>query len=114
MEATGLYWLALFSFLDEADYFIHVIKPIQTDGWRKGTEIRKRKTVIIIPQFIIYNVAQTSINQVFINKKVRSEEHTSELQSRFDLVCRLLLEKKKHTARASRRPSDVLSGIVVV
>src|SRR5207249_11658899 len=27
----------------------------------------------------------------------RSEEHTSELQSRFDLVCRLLLEKKKQT-----------------
>src|SRR5699024_12843858 len=27
--------------------------------------------------------------------KFRSEEHTSELQSRFDLVCRLLLEKKK-------------------
>src|SRR5699024_11705989 len=27
---------------------------------------------------------------------VRSEEHTSELQSRFDLVCRLLLEKKNH------------------
>src|SRR5699024_11946830 len=28
-------------------------------------------------------------------KTTRSEEHTSELQSRFDLVCRLLLEKKK-------------------
>src|SRR5207249_8562573 len=27
-------------------------------------------------------------------RRVRSEEHTSELQSRFDLVCRLLLEKK--------------------
>src|SRR5699024_12187163 len=27
-------------------------------------------------------------------KQIRSEEHTSELQSRFDLVCRLLLEKK--------------------
>src|SRR5689334_24163990 len=27
----------------------------------------------------------------------RSEEHTSELQSQFHLVCRLLLEKKKHT-----------------
>src|SRR5438067_5109495 len=27
---------------------------------------------------------------------MRSEEHTSELQSRFDLVCRLLLEKKKN------------------
>ncbi|NBJ68015.1 MULTISPECIES: IS110 family transposase [Clostridia] len=47
MEATGHYWLALFSFLDEADYFIHVINPIQTDGWRKGIEIRKRKTDII-------------------------------------------------------------------
>src|SRR5699024_12454981 len=29
--------------------------------------------------------------------RTRSEEHTSELQSRFDLVCRLLLEKKKET-----------------
>src|SRR5437868_10607444 len=29
-----------------------------------------------------------------LNIAVRSEEHTSELQSRFDLVCRLLLEKK--------------------
>src|SRR5699024_12446289 len=28
---------------------------------------------------------------------IRSEEHTSELQSRFDLVCRLLLEKKNNT-----------------
>src|SRR5438067_4945007 len=31
---------------------------------------------------------------------LRSEEHTSELQSRFDLVCRLLLEKKKKKVRA--------------
>src|SRR2546422_1618553 len=30
-----------------------------------------------------------------IGHKVRSEEHTSELQSRLHLVCRLLLEKKK-------------------
>src|SRR5699024_11552758 len=32
----------------------------------------------------------------------RSEEHTSELQSRFDLVCRLLLEKKKKIEQISR------------
>src|SRR6266704_2907263 len=32
----------------------------------------------------------------------RSEEHTSELQSRFDVVCRLLLEKKKHRAYQRR------------
>src|SRR5438105_5863324 len=30
-----------------------------------------------------------------LSSSVRSEEHTSELQSRVDLVCRLLLEKKK-------------------
>src|SRR5699024_11727374 len=29
-----------------------------------------------------------------VSKNLRSEEHTSELQSRFDIVCRLLLEKK--------------------
>src|SRR5436190_16041844 len=32
-------------------------------------------------------------------RRIRSEEHTSELQSHSDLVCRLLLEKKKHTDR---------------
>src|SRR5699024_12430119 len=33
----------------------------------------------------------------------RSEEHTSELQSRFDLVCRLLLEKKKKRKRKDNK-----------
>src|SRR5207249_8756783 len=36
-------------------------------------------------------------NQVHV--AFRSEEHTSELQSRFDVVCRLLLEKNKYTRR---------------
>src|SRR5699024_9753629 len=38
-----------------------------------------------------YNI-EARVNQEVIQ---RSEEHTSELQSRFDLVCRLLLEKKR-------------------
>src|SRR5438067_207156 len=37
-------------------------------------------------------------------RESRSEEHTSELQSRFDLVCRLLLEKKKNRKPRSVRP----------
>src|SRR5438132_3844949 len=37
---------------------------------------------------------------------VRSEEHTSELQSHSDLVCRLLLEKKKTTTRAHEVHGD--------
>src|SRR5699024_12421305 len=36
------------------------------------------------------------------DEKSRSEEHTSELQSRFDLVCRLLLEKKKKKKKKHR------------
>src|SRR5437868_12233290 len=44
-------------------------------------------------------------------RRLRSEEHTSELQSRFDLVCRLLLEKKKNT-RCQRlsRPDSIFQA----
>src|SRR5206468_6931811 len=44
---------------------------------------------------------------------VRSEEHTSELQSRSDLVCRLLLEKKNDRllhASCSRQPHPHVAG----
>src|SRR5438067_8231297 len=46
----------------------------------------------------------------------RSEEHTSELQSRFDLVCRLLLEKKKSEPDqpVSLRPGAVVQRITTV
>src|SRR5437588_7384565 len=40
-------------------------------------------------------VCNTGYSQTNCNEQVRSEEHTSELQSHSDLVCRLLLEKKK-------------------
>src|SRR3972149_8628809 len=41
-----------------------------------------------------------------LDEMYRSEEHTSELQSQSNLVCRLLLENKKQKQR--RRPSDEL------
>src|SRR5207249_6934460 len=48
------------------------------------------------------------------NLSSRSEEHTSELQSRFDLVCRLLLEKKKIilllAGRKKGHPKGLYSG----
>lgn len=47
MEATGHYWLSVYSFLFGKGFLLHVINPIQTDGWRRGTEIRKRKNDII-------------------------------------------------------------------
>src|SRR5947207_9135099 len=43
-------------------------------------------------------IAQALTNmRTVLNGLTRSEEHTSELQSHSDLVCRLLLEKKKNT-----------------
>src|SRR5438132_8151260 len=40
------------------------------------------------------------------DRVTRSEEHTSELQSHSDLVCRLLLEKKKHHDRRTVLPDE--------
>src|SRR2546428_5035834 len=46
---------------------------------------------------------------------IRSEEHTSELQSRSDLVCRLLLEKKKYTCNGtSRRLSSSTTSYITL
>src|SRR2546430_5117162 len=52
---------------------------------------------------------QRSQRQLFCssgNRKRRSEEHTSELQSQSNLVCRLLLEKKKENKRRQRPPRE--------
>src|SRR5699024_12054318 len=52
-----------------------------------------RRHVILVLWHTLMPVKQRQQN-VFFSIQDRSEEHTSELQSRFDLVCRLLLEKK--------------------
>src|SRR2546426_9188161 len=45
---------------------------------------------------------------IVVNRFVRSEEHTSELQSPCNLVCRLLLEKKKKNHMIKLLNTDVL------
>src|SRR5438105_8892671 len=47
--------------------------------------------------FVPIAIAPLSSRFATSEQSARSEEHTSELQSRVDLVCRLLLEKKKET-----------------
>src|SRR2546430_12334112 len=44
--------------------------------------------------------------------EIRSEEHTSELQSQSNLVCRLLLEKKKSQSRSHRRRNSRSDNVV--
>src|SRR2546429_3378859 len=48
-----------------------------------------------LPRFTVFAGLTYSIANLY---DLRSEEHTSELQSRLHLVCRLLLEKKKNTS----------------
>src|SRR5205085_10029678 len=63
------------------------LKPRQ--HWKKGTT-----------QADITDLIQQEIRP-FLGQRFRSEEHTSELQSQSNLVCRLLLEKKKKTTMTS-------------
>src|SRR5256886_3052045 len=43
----------------------------------------------------------------WVHRSLRSEEHTSELQSQSNLVCRLLLEKKKQTSKLQSQSNIV-------
>src|SRR5260221_9382642 len=56
----------------------------------------------VAPQFIFTMQDVRKVHPP--NKEVRSEEHTSELQSHSDLVCRLLLEKKKKPTHPDAPP----------
>src|SRR2546429_7136189 len=81
------------------------------------TTLFRSMTLILLPPTSV----STTVNSVFSSagaappeEKTRSEEHTSELQSRLHLVCRLLLEKKKKitsaiAAKPTRSSSPYLS-----
>jgi len=56
MEATGHYWLALYSALLPLGFTLHVINPIQTDAMRHATTIRKSKTDVIDCELIAQTI----------------------------------------------------------
>src|SRR2546422_4850146 len=61
----------------------------------------------------IHDVLDWTVDEALarLHRQPRSEEHTSELQSRLHLVCRLLLEKKKHNRHRGRaRETPHLTG----
>src|SRR5699024_12117892 len=68
------------------------------DGFSRPSSIRTPGSHLglISPRSLAYSICLDRLPLSFkmIYSTIRSEEHTSELQSRFDLVCRLLLEKQ--------------------
>src|SRR2546430_3341497 len=63
----------------------------------EGAAVRSRWDVVLVDEFQDLNPVQYRVIRALAKDHghVRSEEHTSELQSQSNLVCRLLLEKKK-------------------
>src|SRR5438034_7989360 len=71
----------------------------------RSQEIRHVDRLLIPEQLVLdHRLEGENVNQEL--SEDRSEEHTSELQSHSDLVCRLLLEKKKHKSDAMHDGSD--------
>src|SRR5690606_40601295 len=71
-----------------------VLKDILLNRFRMGTNFTFKHTPVRL--VLVISLLVGMITGAFgQSRTVRSEEHTSELQSREKLVCRLLLEKKK-------------------
>src|SRR5699024_11935580 len=69
---------------------LHDALPISVQLQQSFMETQQNQWSILLLQVQMEKQVLLRLFPIF-----RSEEHTSELQSRFDLVCRLLLEKKK-------------------
>src|SRR5690349_22228888 len=82
-------------------FFLMIRRPPRSTLFPYTTLFRSNKTGALVSRIMsdvegVRNLLGTGL--VEFTGGLRSEEHTSELQSRRDLVCRLLLEKKKHNA----------------
>src|SRR5260370_3970284 len=76
------------------------IQPCATSCSVTETSTGMAKIEIFLRISLKSNACTHYLNRL---RALRSEEHTSELQSHLNLVCRLLLEKKKHR-NTNRRP----------
>src|SRR5438309_11719182 len=78
-------------------FFLMIRRPPRSTLFPYTTLFRSRRAVLLrrVPA-VPHGPRDLGIRHR-LEQPVRSEEHTSELQSQFHLVCRLLLEKKKKT-----------------
>src|SRR5436305_2725647 len=80
-------------------FFFMIRRPPRSTLFPYTTLFRSGNFKIILTQTVIVAIGTLGMTMIIIS--ARSEEHTSELQSRPHLVCRLLLEKKKRNDQHS-------------
>src|SRR5256885_7206110 len=73
------------------------LEAIRQFRWDRGKEHVLYVHLTLVPYIATAGEVKTKPTQHSVKELTRSEEHTSELQSPCNLVCRLLLEKKKKT-----------------
>src|SRR5438132_2303424 len=75
----------------------------RTETRQRGSHLRVEcgRCVTTVPVHAGEDIGPGLVRRIERDLELRSEEHTSELQSHSDLVCRLLLEKKKETGTAT-------------
>src|SRR5204862_8289412 len=86
-------YTTLFRSIEKSQYIINSTRQNHT----RSDPDKYQHPAIEIRHIVVGIVYCTGNTINYADDDVRSEEHTSELQSRRDLVCRLLLEKKKKT-----------------
>src|SRR5438094_6602148 len=67
------------------------------------TTLFRSDELLIVAQTALAATGSNLFNAGSVTSARRSEEHTSELQSPYDIVCRLLLEKKKTPSKGDHR-----------
>src|SRR5699024_12679103 len=82
-----------------SDLFLHILERLKCNTRHGWTSTGRRESVA---EHSYRLCAMAFLLRNEFPELDRSEEHTSELQSRFDLVCRLLLEKKKKTTDTNK------------
>src|SRR2546427_1010609 len=76
-------------------FFLMIRRPPRSTLFPYTTLFRSLRRLALAPEKAARNLARGIGFLLVVHGQRRSEEHTSELQSQSNLVCRLLLEKKK-------------------
>src|SRR3972149_11995245 len=86
---------------------IATLRPDQSSSWSKYVSIWATSSGAALP-FTLFNKCRSASR--YSSFVWRSEEHTSELQSQSNLVCRLLLEKKRTATQVATAPCETTNA----